>query len=58
MAWRDDGARAAVIRKAAGRMQPGGTPPAFAEILFGHTTLEDLASHDPASLAFLAERAW
>ncbi|MDQ0396341.1 NAD-glutamate dehydrogenase [Labrys monachus] len=58
MAWRDDEARAAMIRKAAGSMQPGGAPAAFAELLFGHTALEDLAGHDAASLALLAEQAW
>ncbi len=58
MAWRDDEARAALIRRAAGSLQAGRTPPAFAEALFGRTTLEDLSSHDAASLAFLAEQAW
>ncbi|QEN88331.1 NAD-glutamate dehydrogenase [Labrys sp. KNU-23] len=58
MAWRDDEARAALIHKAARSLQPGKTPPTFAEVLFGRTTLEDLATHDAASLAFLAEQAW
>ncbi len=58
MAWRDDEARAALIRRAAGSLQAGRTPPAFAETLFGRTTLEDLSSHDAASLAVLAEQAW
>ncbi|CAM5776069.1 NAD-glutamate dehydrogenase [Labrys miyagiensis] len=58
MAWRDDEARAALIRRAAGSLQAGRTPPVFAEALFGRTTLEDLSSHDAASLAFLAEQAW
>ena len=58
MAWRDDEARAALIRRAAGNLRPGLTPPAFAEALFGRVTLEDLASHDAASLAFLAEQAF
>ena len=58
MAWRDDEARAALIREAAGTMRPGGAPPSFAELLFGRTTLEDLATYDAASLAVLAEEAW
>src|SRR6195256_5829699 len=58
MAWRDDKARATLIREAAGSMQPGKTPRAFAELLFDHTTIEDLANYDAASLAFLAEQAW
>jgi glutamate dehydrogenase len=58
MAWRDDKARATLIREAAGSMQPGKTPRAFAELLFDHTNIEDLASYDAASLAFLAEQAW
>ena len=37
MAWRDDKARATLIREAAGSMQPGKTPRAFAELLFDHT---------------------
>src|SRR5258706_6157248 len=48
----------ALIREAAGTMQPGKTPPAFVELLFDHTTIEDLANYDAASLAFLAEQAW
>jgi glutamate dehydrogenase len=58
MAWRDDKARATLIREAAASMQPGKTPRAFAELLFNHTTIEDLANYDAASLAFLAEQAW
>src|SRR6266446_5428050 len=58
MAWRDDKARATLIREAAGSMQPGKTPRPFAELLFDHTNIEDLASYDAASLAFLAEQAW
>jgi glutamate dehydrogenase len=58
MAWRDDKARATLIREAAGSIQPGKTPRAFAELLFDHTNIEDLASYDAASLAFLAEQAW
>jgi glutamate dehydrogenase len=58
MAWRDDKARATLIREAAGSMQPGKTPRAFAELLFDHTNSEDLVSYDAASLAFLAEQAW
>src|SRR5712672_1571100 len=58
MAWRDDKARATLIREAAGSMQPGKTPRTFAELLFDHTTIEDLANYDAASLAFLAEQAW
>ena len=58
MARRDDEARAALIRRAASNLKPGTAPPAFAEALFGRVTLEDLASHDAASLAFLAEQAW
>src|SRR4051794_3205267 len=57
MAWRDEEARAALIRQAASTMRPG-APPSFAELLFGRTTLEDLADHDAASLAVLAEAAW
>jgi len=57
MAWRDDKARATLICEAAGSMQPGKTPRAFAELLFDHTNIEDLASYDAASLAFLAEQA-
>src|SRR5437660_3605549 len=58
MARRDARARATLIREAAGSMQPGKTPQAFAELLFDHTNIEDLASYDAASLAFLAEQAW
>src|SRR3979411_207198 len=58
MAWRDDKARATLIRAAEGSMQPGKTPRAFAELLFDHTNIEDLANCDAASLAFLAEQAW
>src|SRR6266513_6362556 len=58
MAWRDDKARATLIREAAGSMQPGKTPRTFAELLFDRTTIEDLANYDAASLAFLAQQAW
>src|SRR5260370_8878112 len=58
MAWRDDKARATLIREAAANMQPGKTPRAFAELLFDHTNIEDIANYDAASLAFLAEQAW
>src|SRR5216683_3019695 len=58
MAWRDDKARATLIREAAGSMQPGKTPRTFAELLFDHTNIEDLVNYDAASLAFLAEQAW
>ncbi|WMT73176.1 NAD-glutamate dehydrogenase [Bradyrhizobium sp. Ash2021] len=58
MAWRDDKARATLIREAAASMQPGKTPRAFAELLFDHTNIEDLANYDAASLALLAEQAW
>ena len=58
MAWRDDKARATLIREAAGSVQPGKTPRTFAELLFGHTNIEDLANYDASSLAFLAEQAW
>jgi glutamate dehydrogenase len=58
MAWRDDKVRAALIREAAGKVQRGTTPGGFAELLFGHTNIEDLANYDGASLAFLAEQAW
>src|ERR1700730_13894582 len=57
-AWRDDKARATLIREAAGSMQPGKAPRSFAEHLFGHTNLEDLANYDTTSLAFLAGQAW
>ena len=55
MAWRDDKARATLIRDAAGSVQPGKTPRTFAELLFGYTNVEDLANCDASSLAFLAE---
>ncbi|MBR2117247.1 MAG: NAD-glutamate dehydrogenase [Afipia sp.] len=58
MAWRDDKARATLIREAAGNMRPGKTPRTFVELLFDHTNIEDLANYDAASLAFLAEQAW
>src|SRR5882757_6565363 len=58
MAWRDDKARATLIREAAGSMRPGKAPRPFAELLFEHTNSEDLANYDPASLAVLAEQAW
>src|SRR2546430_8863902 len=58
MAWRDARARATLIREAAGSMEPGKTPRAFAELLFDHTNIEDLVNYDAASLAFLAEQAW
>ena len=58
MAWRDDKTRATLIREAAEIIQPGKTPRAFAELLFDHTTIEDLANYDAAALAFLAEQAW
>src|SRR5215510_16138441 len=57
-AWRDDKARAILIREAAGSAQLGKTPRTFAELLFGHTNSEDLANYDATSLAFLAEQAW
>ena len=56
--WRDDKARATLIHEAAANVQPGKAPRSFAEHLFGHTNLEDLANYDAASLAFLAEQAW
>ena len=55
---RDDKARATLIRDAAGNVQPGKSPRAFAEPLFGYTNIEDLANYDAASLALLAEQAW
>jgi glutamate dehydrogenase len=58
MAWRDDKARATLIREAVGSVQPGKAPRTFAELLFGHTNIEDLAGYDASSLAFLAEQAW
>jgi glutamate dehydrogenase len=58
MAWREDKARTTLIREAAGSMQPGKTPRSFAELLFDYTNIEDLASYDATSLAFLAEQAW
>src|SRR6516164_11852001 len=58
MAWRDDKARATLIRDAAGSVQLGKTPRTFAELLFGYTNVEDLAICDASSLAFLAEQAW
>jgi glutamate dehydrogenase len=58
MEWHDDKARATLIREAAGSMQPGKTPRAFAELLFDHTNIEDLVNYDAASLAVLAEQAW
>src|ERR1700748_1985729 len=57
MAWRDDKVRTTLIREAAGNMQPGKTPRAFAELLFDHTNIEDLANYDATSLAFLAEQS-
>jgi len=58
MAWRDDKARATLIRDAAGSVPAGKSPRAFAEPLFGYTNIEDLANYDAASLALLAEQAW
>jgi glutamate dehydrogenase len=58
VAWRDDKARTTLIQEAARNVQPDKTPRAFAQLLFGQTNIEDLASHDAASLAFLAEQAW
>src|SRR6516165_4619471 len=58
MAWRDDKARATLIREAAGSVQPGKTPRTFAELLFGYSNIEDLANYDASSLALLAEQAW
>ncbi|OAF12700.1 NAD-glutamate dehydrogenase [Bradyrhizobium centrolobii] len=58
MAWRDDKARATLIRDAAGSVQPGKSPPAFAELLFGYANVEDLGNYDASSLALLAEQAW
>jgi len=58
MAWRDARARATLIREAAGSMQPGKTPRAFAELLFDHTNIQELVNYDAASMAFLAEQAW
>src|SRR5438105_4570026 len=46
MAWRDARARATLIREAAGSMEPGKTPRAFAELLFDHTNIEDLVNSD------------
>src|SRR5262245_48193428 len=56
--WHDDKARATLIRDAAGSVELGKTPRTFAELLFGHTNIEDLSSYDATSLAFLAEQAW
>jgi glutamate dehydrogenase len=56
--WHDDVARATQIRDTAGSVQPGTPPRIFAELLFGHTNIEDLANYDASSLAFLAEQAW
>src|SRR5438445_1415687 len=58
MAWRDARARATLIREAAGSMEPGKTPRAFAELLFDHINIEDLVNYDATSLAFLAEQTW
>src|SRR6266481_6339149 len=58
MAWRDDKARATLVREAAGSMKSGKAPRAFTELLFDHANVEDLANHDAWSLAFLAEQAW
>lgn len=58
MAWRDDKARATLIRDAAGSVAPGKSPQAFAEPLFGYSNIEDLDNYDAASLALLAEHAW
>jgi glutamate dehydrogenase len=58
MAWRDETARATLIHETAESIQSGKAPRAFAELLFEHTTIEDLANYDAASLAFLAEQAW
>jgi glutamate dehydrogenase len=58
MAWRDDKARATLIRDAAGSVQRGKPPRTFAELLFGYTNVEDLINYDAASLARLAEQAW
>ncbi|MGF6308453.1 glutamate dehydrogenase [Bradyrhizobium sp. i1.8.4] len=58
MAWRDDKARATLIRDAAGSVPAGKSPRAFAEPLFGYTNIEDLTNYDAASLALLAEQAW
>jgi len=58
MAWRDDKARATLVREAAGSMKSGKAPRAFTELLFDHANIEDLANYDAASLAFLAEQAW
>jgi glutamate dehydrogenase len=57
-ASRDDKAQAVLVRDAAENVQSGKTPRAFAELLFGHAVVEDLASHNAASLAFLTEQAW
>jgi hypothetical protein len=57
MAWRDDQARATLIRDAAGSVPPGKSPRAFAEPLFGYSNIEDLANYDSATLALLAEQA-
>ena len=43
LAWREDKARATLIREAAGSMQSGKTPRPFAELLFDDTNIEDLA---------------
>src|ERR1700758_3553633 len=58
MAWRDDKARATLIRDAASSVKPGKAPQTFAELLFGYTNVEDLAKYDASSLAFLAGQAW
>ena len=56
--WRDDKARAVLIRDTAGSVQSGKVPRTFAELLFGHTNIEDLANYDASSLALLAEQSW
>ena len=57
MAWRDDKARATLVREAAGSMKSGKAPRAFTELLFDQTNIEDLANCDAASLAFQIGRA-
>ena len=39
MAWRDDKARATLIRDAAGSVPTGKSPRAFAEPLFGYSNI-------------------
>ena len=58
MAWRDDKARATLIREAAGSVQPGRPPGPLPSFCSATPISRTSPTTMPPSLAFLAEQAW